>query len=199
AALEGNLVRVGGDGTVRDRPQAVGEGVGAGEDRQHARELLGRAPVDVHDAGVGVGRPHHRRVRLTRHVHVVAVAPAPGDQAPVFLASHGLAEAVARVTRARLQERHLASSWPSRGLGAGRSQSPTPGLCQAQSRIRGRGGGDMTFRHVMWLRIAAVAVVTMLSGVVVVTASADETCNSPYVSKIIKGQEDYVYVCALGV
>src|SRR6202008_1091813 len=28
---------------------------------------------------------------------------------------------------------------------------------------------------------------------------ADETCNSPYMSKLIKGQEDYVYVWALGV
>ena len=30
-------------------------------------------------------------------------------------------------------------------------------------------------------------------------ATADETCNSPYISKLIKGQEDYVYVWALGV
>ena len=30
-------------------------------------------------------------------------------------------------------------------------------------------------------------------------ASADETCNSPYMSKLIKGQEDYVYVWTLGV
>jgi selenium-binding protein 1 len=30
-------------------------------------------------------------------------------------------------------------------------------------------------------------------------AWADETCNSPYVAKLIKGQEDYVYVWALGV
>ena len=30
-------------------------------------------------------------------------------------------------------------------------------------------------------------------------AAADETCNSPYVAKLIKGQEDYVYVWALGV
>jgi methanethiol oxidase len=28
---------------------------------------------------------------------------------------------------------------------------------------------------------------------------ADETCNSPYLSKLIKGQEDYVYVWTLGV
>jgi len=30
-------------------------------------------------------------------------------------------------------------------------------------------------------------------------AYGDETCNSPYVTKLIKGQEDYVYVWALGV
>jgi len=33
----------------------------------------------------------------------------------------------------------------------------------------------------------------------VATASADETCNSPYITKLIKGQEDYVYVWTLGV
>jgi methanethiol oxidase len=30
-------------------------------------------------------------------------------------------------------------------------------------------------------------------------ARADETCNSPYIAKLIKGQEDYIYVLALGV
>jgi methanethiol oxidase len=30
-------------------------------------------------------------------------------------------------------------------------------------------------------------------------AAADETCNSPYVGSLIKGQEDYVYVWALGI
>jgi methanethiol oxidase len=30
-------------------------------------------------------------------------------------------------------------------------------------------------------------------------ASADETCNSPYMANLIKGQEDYVYVWTLGV
>jgi len=33
----------------------------------------------------------------------------------------------------------------------------------------------------------------------VAAAAADETCNSPYITKLIKGQEDYVYVWALGV
>ena len=30
-------------------------------------------------------------------------------------------------------------------------------------------------------------------------AAADETCNSPYMSKLIKGQEAYVHVWTLGV
>ena len=29
-------------------------------------------------------------------------------------------------------------------------------------------------------------------------AAADETCNSPYMANLIKGQEDYVYVWTLG-
>ena len=33
----------------------------------------------------------------------------------------------------------------------------------------------------------------------VAVSYADETCNSPYIAKLIKGQEDYVYVWALGV
>src|SRR5881296_3592543 len=45
-------------------------------------------------------------------------------------------------------------------------------------------------------------VFALVLGFVVVLAGAalaDETCNSPYVTKLIKGQEDYVYVWALGV
>ena len=33
----------------------------------------------------------------------------------------------------------------------------------------------------------------------VLPAQADETCNSPYLSNLIKGQEDYLYVWTLGV
>jgi methanethiol oxidase len=33
----------------------------------------------------------------------------------------------------------------------------------------------------------------------IAAANADETCNSPYTAKLIKGQEDYVYVWTLGV
>jgi len=41
--------------------------------------------------------------------------------------------------------------------------------------------------------VAAIAASWMTPGF------ADETCNSPYLSKLIKGQEDYVYVWTLGV
>src|SRR5881296_3937080 len=45
-------------------------------------------------------------------------------------------------------------------------------------------------------------VVALALGFVVALAGAalaDETCNSPYIAKLIKDQEDYVYVWALGV
>ena len=43
---------------------------------------------------------------------------------------------------------------------------------------------------------AAVVMAALLATPV---AEGDETCNSPYIAKLIKGQEDYVYVWALGV
>src|SRR5438128_11533067 len=43
------------------------------------------------------------------------------------------------------------------------------------------------------LGILALALTTALP------AGADETCNSPYLGNLIKGQEDYVYVWTLGV
>ncbi len=47
--------------------------------------------------------------------------------------------------------------------------------------------------------LLATVVAVMSLVVPVPEAGADETCNSPYISKLIKGQEDYVYVWALGV
>jgi selenium-binding protein 1 len=46
-------------------------------------------------------------------------------------------------------------------------------------------------RRLSFLMAAALAVSA--------TARADETCNSPYLAKLIKGQEDYVHVWTLGV
>ncbi len=43
------------------------------------------------------------------------------------------------------------------------------------------------------------AAVTMAALLAVSLAHGDETCNSPYIAKLIKGQEDYVYVWTLGV
>jgi selenium-binding protein 1 len=43
---------------------------------------------------------------------------------------------------------------------------------------------------------ATLAAATLLAAPIV---RGDETCNSPYLSKLIKGQEDYVYVWTLGV
>src|SRR5438876_6334523 len=55
---------------------------------------------------------------------------------------------------------------------------------------------------VMGQTLRAGVVTALCLGIVVAVAGAaraDETCNSPYVAKLIKGQEDYVYVWALGV
>jgi selenium-binding protein 1 len=52
------------------------------------------------------------------------------------------------------------------------------------------------FRHVSAAIAAAFAAATLSA---VPHARADETCNSPYMSNLIKGQEDYVYVWTLGV
>jgi selenium-binding protein 1 len=45
----------------------------------------------------------------------------------------------------------------------------------------------------------ALGLAILASAFAISTASADETCNSPYITKLIKGQEDYVYVWTLGV
>jgi len=48
--------------------------------------------------------------------------------------------------------------------------------------------------------VALGAMVTLLTGLAdPLMARADETCNSPYISKLITGQENYVYVWTLGV
>src|SRR5688572_2457292 len=47
--------------------------------------------------------------------------------------------------------------------------------------------------------IGAVASIALGCTVFINAARADETCNSPYIAKLINGQEDYVYVWTLGV
>ena len=47
--------------------------------------------------------------------------------------------------------------------------------------------------------IPAAVSIAIASTLCTNAARADETCNSPYIAKLIKGQEDYIYVWALGV
>ena len=44
-------------------------------------------------------------------------------------------------------------------------------------------------RHRSWRGLMAAAVIVLACGVWPDGARADETCNSPYISKLIKGQE----------
>lgn len=48
-------------------------------------------------------------------------------------------------------------------------------------------------------QVATVGLIALMSLGTVGTASADETCNSPYMSRLIKGQEEFVHVWVLGV
>ncbi len=54
---------------------------------------------------------------------------------------------------------------------------------------------------IRWLQVALSIVLLSALPVPGTTPSAlaDETCNSPYMGNLIKGQEDYVYVWTLGV
>lgn len=56
---------------------------------------------------------------------------------------------------------------------------------------------ETTMRLNRTMRAATLAV--LMLGLGVPYAGADETCNSPYMSNLIKGQEDYLYVWTLGV
>src|SRR2546430_2489294 len=57
----------------------------------------------------------------------------------------------------------------------------------------------MISQRVMRSSILAAVWVALACTVAAGPVRADETCNSPYTAKLIKGQEDYVYVWALGV
>ena len=57
----------------------------------------------------------------------------------------------------------------------------------------------MTARRTWRDGILIVAALALACAIPIDAVHADETCNSPYITKLIKGQEDYVYVWALGV
>jgi methanethiol oxidase len=73
-----------------------------------------------------------------------------------------------------------------------------PRLCYTPSRGGAHTRADkeaIMMRTSWWFALVLVAAVTLVP----VAAVADETCNSPYMANLIKGQEDYVYVWALGI
>jgi len=57
----------------------------------------------------------------------------------------------------------------------------------------------LTLTRVPAAKLAFAAMTACLALGAVPPVLADETCNSPYMSNLIKGQEDYVYVWTLGV
>ena len=53
--------------------------------------------------------------------------------------------------------------------------------------------------HIRSICAAALVGILAFVGAAARPAAGDETCNSPYMGNLIKGQEDYLYVWALGV
>jgi len=76
---------------VRDRAKSLASNVGPREDSEHARHHQRAFSLDRDDAGVRMGRAHHRRVHLTGKREVVAEPPLSPEQAIVLLAPEGLA------------------------------------------------------------------------------------------------------------
>ena len=56
-----------------------------------------------------------------------------------------------------------------------------------------------SFNHMSHRTVSILAILVAFLTAFAASALADETCNSPYMSKLIKGQEDYIYVWTLGV
>src|SRR5579862_3958237 len=59
------------------------------------------------------------------------------------------------------------------------------------------GESDMQRQSSWYVAISGTAFIAL--AVALPAAFADETCNSPYISNLIRGQEDYVHVWTLGV
>ena len=57
----------------------------------------------------------------------------------------------------------------------------------------------LTMPHSTLKSALAAALLAVVAAAGLPEASADETCNSPFMSNLIKGQEDFVYVWTLGV
>ena len=70
----------------------VGCDVGAGEDRNHARQASGRFDVDRFYGRVGVRRADEISVGLARPVDVVGVMTLAGNEAVIFLPAHRRAD-----------------------------------------------------------------------------------------------------------
>src|SRR5262249_22292505 len=100
----------------------------------HLLRLLDR---DAIDARVGVGRAHHRRVRLALELQIVGEAPGPRQEARIFLARERLADHSARAPGLRRtmssNRRVQRSPWSSISAG---SISLSGSRCSGVSTVR---------------------------------------------------------------
>ncbi len=105
-ALERHFVWIRRHRPMRDRLEPVRDEIRARQHGEHTGARQRRCRIDAHDARMCVRRADHRRIRLTRKVDVVRVAPGAGDEARIFPTTYRLADAVWRRSRARSEKRH---------------------------------------------------------------------------------------------
>src|SRR5207244_51647 len=87
------------------------------EHRDHPGHLQGAGDVDASEARVRVRRTDQARVGLAGDVDVVAVAPRARDEARVFAAADGLAEALTGRAGAGVEERrHQIRLWTNSAI-----------------------------------------------------------------------------------
>ena len=127
-------------GGMRDRLAPVGDPIGAGIDRDHARRLLCRARIDPLDSRMGVRAPDHRRKDHVRHHDVGRVTPAAAQQPQILLPRQRLPDALAGrflahfLQNSQIREAARNSAAPLKYINDGRREQGSGG---SQTRARG--------------------------------------------------------------
>ena len=91
---------------MRDRAQAVGGRIAAGQNREYARRVDRRCDVDPGDPGVRVRRAQDVRVRLPPQPEIVRIPASAHQQTRILTPRNRFADALWRKLLAGIQKRH---------------------------------------------------------------------------------------------
>ena len=106
AALQRHLMWVARHRAVRDRAQAVGGRIAAGQNREYAWRVDRRCDVDPGDPGVRVRRAQDVRVGLPRQAEIVRLPASAHQQTRILAPRNRFADALWRKLLAGIQKRH---------------------------------------------------------------------------------------------